>query len=36
LLGDNVALGLMADRAAAMGRPGATERVLDLVVALGR
>jgi UDP-N-acetylglucosamine--N-acetylmuramyl-(pentapeptide) pyrophosphoryl-undecaprenol N-acetylglucosamine transferase len=36
LLGDNVALGLMADRAAAMGRPGATERVLDLVVSLAR
>jgi UDP-N-acetylglucosamine--N-acetylmuramyl-(pentapeptide) pyrophosphoryl-undecaprenol N-acetylglucosamine transferase len=34
LLGDDAALSSMADRAAAMGRPGATERVLDLVVSL--
>jgi len=34
LLGDDAALISMADRAAAMGRPGASERVLDLVVAL--
>jgi len=34
LLGDDSALKSMSDRAAAMGRPGATERVLDLVVAL--
>jgi UDP-N-acetylglucosamine--N-acetylmuramyl-(pentapeptide) pyrophosphoryl-undecaprenol N-acetylglucosamine transferase len=36
LLGDDAALVSMSDRAAAMGRPGATERVLDLVVALAR
>ncbi|MFN2378145.1 MAG: glycosyltransferase, partial [Candidatus Binatia bacterium] len=35
LLGDQGALISMSDRAAAMGRPGATERVLDLVVRLG-
>ena len=34
LLGDDGALLSMSDRSAAMGRPGATERVLDLVVAL--
>ncbi|MFN2427416.1 MAG: undecaprenyldiphospho-muramoylpentapeptide beta-N-acetylglucosaminyltransferase [Candidatus Binatia bacterium] len=34
LLGDDSELISMSDRAAAMGRPGATERVLDLVVAL--
>jgi UDP-N-acetylglucosamine--N-acetylmuramyl-(pentapeptide) pyrophosphoryl-undecaprenol N-acetylglucosamine transferase len=34
LLGDDAALRLMSDRAAAMGRPGATERVLDLVISL--
>lgn len=34
LLGDDGALVSMSDRSAAMGRPGATERVLDLVVAL--
>ncbi len=34
LLGDDAALRSMSDRAAAMGRPGAAERVLDLVVSL--
>ena len=34
LLPDTSALRLMSDRAAAMGRPGATQRVLDIVVAL--
>jgi UDP-N-acetylglucosamine--N-acetylmuramyl-(pentapeptide) pyrophosphoryl-undecaprenol N-acetylglucosamine transferase len=34
LLPDEGALGLMADRAAALGQPGAAERVLDLVVSL--
>jgi UDP-N-acetylglucosamine--N-acetylmuramyl-(pentapeptide) pyrophosphoryl-undecaprenol N-acetylglucosamine transferase len=34
LLPDDAALRSMADRAAAMGRAGATERVLDLVVSL--
>lgn len=36
LLPDDGELGLMSERAAAMGRPGATERVLDLVVSLTR
>lgn len=34
LLGDSAALVSMSDRAAAMGRPGATKRVLDLLVTL--
>lgn len=34
LLPDDSALGLMANRAAAMGRSGAAERVLDVVLAL--
>lgn len=34
LLGDEAALRSMSDRAAAMGRPGAAERVLDLVASL--
>lgn len=36
LLPSDETLGSMADRTAAMGRPGATERVLDLVVSLAR
>lgn len=34
LLIDDAALTSMADRAAAMGRPGATERVLDVVISM--